>query len=137
MGKLIEKYKSENPNFSFELNELVQQIKSENNEENKDLFSTINSLREQLDQSIFEKNTAVQQAISDKNSEINDLKSSISELRNQLDKVKFDSINKDRDNGYLLNSNGEKYVIIHQYDRCNMMSEYLQNILLKDPIELY
>ena len=38
MGKLIEKYKSENPGFSFELNELVQQIKSENNEENKDLF---------------------------------------------------------------------------------------------------
>ena len=90
MGKLIEKYKSENPGFSFELNELVQQIKSENNQENKDLFSTINSLREQLDQSIFEKNTAVQKAISDKNSEINDLKSSISELRNQLEKLKFE-----------------------------------------------
>ena len=71
MGKLIDKYKSENPGFSFELNELVLQIKSENNEK-KGSFSTINSLREQLDQSILEKNTAVQKAISDKNSEIND-----------------------------------------------------------------
>ena len=53
MGKFIEKYKLENPNFSFELNELIQKIKSENSEETKDLFSTINSLREQLDQLMF------------------------------------------------------------------------------------
>ena len=58
MGKFIEKYKLENPNFSFELNELIQKIKSENNQETEDLFSTINSLREKLDQSIFEKNNA-------------------------------------------------------------------------------
>ena len=56
MGKFIEKYKLEDPNFSFELNELIQKIKSENSEETKDLFSTINSLREQLDQLMFEKN---------------------------------------------------------------------------------
>ena len=48
MGKFIEKYKLENPNFSFELNELIQKIKSENNQETEDLFSTINSLREKV-----------------------------------------------------------------------------------------
>ena len=60
MGKFIEKYKLENPNFSFELNELIQKVKSENNQETNDLFSTINSLRQQLDQSMYEKNRAVQ-----------------------------------------------------------------------------
>ena len=54
MGKFIEKYKLKDPDFNFELNELIQKIKSENNEVTKDLFSTINSLRDQLDQSIFE-----------------------------------------------------------------------------------
>ena len=78
MGKFIEKYKLENPNFSFELNELIQKIKYENNQETQYLFSTINSLREKLDQSIFEKNNAVQKAISLKNDEINQLKSSVS-----------------------------------------------------------
>ena len=90
MGKFIEKYKLENPSFSFELNELIQKIKSENNQETEDLFSTINSLREKLDQSVFEKNTAVQKAISLKNDEINQLKSSVKELRNQMEKLRFE-----------------------------------------------
>ena len=48
-------------------------IKSEKSEETNDLFSTINSLREQLDQSIYEKQSAVQEAISIRNDETNQL----------------------------------------------------------------
>ena len=90
MGKFIDKYKLENPNFGFELNELIQKVKSENSEETKDLFSTINSLRDQLDQSIYEKNKAVQEAISLKNDELNQLKDSVCQLRNQLERLKFE-----------------------------------------------
>ena len=73
--------------LSFELNELIQKIKSENNEETKDLFSTINSLREQLDQLIFEKNKAVQETISQKNDEMSQLKLSLNKY--QLENLKF------------------------------------------------
>ena len=87
MGKLIDKYIIENPGFNYELTELIQKTKSENSQEIDDLYSTINSLREKLDESLHEKNQAVQQALSLKNDEINQLKLTVSELRqNEQDK---------------------------------------------------
>ena len=90
LGKFIEKYKSEDPNFKFELNQLIQKIKLENNKETQNLFATINSLRKQLDESIYQKKFAVQEAISSKNDELNQFKESINELRSQLEKLKFE-----------------------------------------------
>ena len=93
MGKFSEKYKSENADFKFELNQLIQKVRSEKDEETQDLFSTINSLREKLDQSLFDKNTAVQEAILNKNNEMNQLKSAVKELRDQLEQVNLKTSN--------------------------------------------
>uniref|UniRef100_A0A6C0EK75 Uncharacterized protein n=1 Tax=viral metagenome TaxID=1070528 RepID=A0A6C0EK75_9ZZZZ len=47
-----------------------------------------------------------------------------------LDNVNFNKISRDN-NGYLINSNSEKYCIIHQIDRCGQKNlEYLKNIIL-------
>lgn len=47
-----------------------------------------------------------------------------------LDKVKFENIKKDS-NGYLINSNGEKYSIIHQIQRCGPDNlKYLKDTIL-------
>ena len=48
-----------------------------------------------------------------------------------LDKINFNNINKDS-NGFLINSNGEKYCIIHQIDRCGSKNlEYLKKTILE------
>ncbi len=47
-----------------------------------------------------------------------------------LDKINFDNIRKDS-NGFLINSSGEKYCIIHQIDRCGENNlKYLKDTIL-------
>ena len=97
MGKLIDKYKSEDPNFAFELNELKQRFKSENqieavsskNDEINQFKNSIKELRSQLEKLKIEKQEAVQKAISTASLEIQELKSLISSLRDELDNLQF------------------------------------------------
>ena len=44
-----------------------------------------------------------------------------------LDKVDFNTLNLDPNNGEILNKNGEKYIIIHQIDRCHQ--EYMIGLI--------
>ena len=47
-----------------------------------------------------------------------------------LDKMNFENIRKDS-NGFLINSNGEKYCIIHQINRCGKENlKYLKDTIL-------
>ena len=85
MGNTIDKYSKSDPVFKAEFSEYIQNIKLENQDEHDNLYKTISSLRDQLDDSKFTLKNNVQEAVSSKNDEINQLKSTITELRYQLD----------------------------------------------------
>ena len=87
MGNSIDKYSKNDPIFKAEFSEYIQNLKLENQDEHDNLYKTISSLRDQLDESKFTLKNNVQEAISSKNDEINQLKSTITELRYQLDKA--------------------------------------------------
>ena len=89
-GDLIDKHMAEDENFAFQIGELIQKIRLENNQEQQNLYATINSLRIQLDTAIHEKTKAIQEAVVSKNLEIQTLKASIVELRRQLEIVQYE-----------------------------------------------
>ena len=71
MGNSIDKYSKNDPVFKAEFSEYIQNIKLENQDEHNNLYKTISSLRDQLDESKFTLKNNVQEAISSKNDEIN------------------------------------------------------------------
>ena len=50
MGRLIDKYKKMDPDFKFEFNSYLQELKSQNELEKNGLYETINSLRQQFEE---------------------------------------------------------------------------------------
>ena len=91
MGRLIDKYKKMDPDFKFEFNSYLQELKSQNELEKNGLYETINSLRQQFEELNYKKNREIQKVLSDKNGEITNLKASITELREVLEHTTFDA----------------------------------------------
>ena len=82
MGNSIDKYSKNDPIFKAEFSEYIQNLKLENQDEHDNLYKTISSLRDQLDESKFALKNNVQEAISSKNDEINQLKKTPKNLLN-------------------------------------------------------
>ena len=71
MGSFINRLLKDEPAFSAEFNNYIQEIKLENNEEIINLHSTINSLRQQLEENKFQTNKLIQQAVLQKPRKLN------------------------------------------------------------------
>ena len=89
MGSFINRLLKDEPAFSAEFNNYIQEIKLENNEEIINLHSTINSLRQQLEENKFQTNKSIQKAVLQKTEEIKQLQLTISEQRSFAKQIKI------------------------------------------------